>query len=48
MVKSLVELHGGSVTLESAPGQGTRATCHLPINREPLDETALPDAQQVN
>ncbi|MDH5556738.1 MAG: ATP-binding protein [Alphaproteobacteria bacterium] len=48
LVKSLVELHGGSVTLESAPGQGTRATCHLPINREPLDETALPDAQQVN
>ena len=30
LVKSLIELHGGSVTLESAPGKGTRVTCRLP------------------
>ena len=30
LVKSLIELHGGSVELDSAPGQGTRAICRLP------------------
>jgi signal transduction histidine kinase len=31
IVRSLVELHGGHVALESAPGQGTRVTCTLPV-----------------
>ncbi|MGH6947762.1 MAG: ATP-binding protein [Kiloniellales bacterium] len=31
LVKSLIELHGGWVDLESEPGQGTRVTCHLPV-----------------
>jgi signal transduction histidine kinase len=31
IVKSLVELHGGSLALESAPGQGTRAIVRLPL-----------------
>jgi signal transduction histidine kinase len=30
IVKSLVELHGGSVSLESEPGQGTRVIVRLP------------------
>ena len=30
LVKSLVELHGGTVELESAPETGTRITCGLP------------------
>lgn len=30
IVKSLVELHGGQVSLESEPGQGTRVTVRLP------------------
>jgi signal transduction histidine kinase len=31
LVKSLIELHGGWVELDSAPDQGTRVTCHLPV-----------------
>jgi signal transduction histidine kinase len=34
-VRSFVELHGGSVTLESAVGRGTTVTCVFP-----LDQTA--------
>lgn len=30
LVKSLIELHGGWVELDSAPDKGTRVTCHLP------------------
>jgi signal transduction histidine kinase len=30
LVKSLVELHGGWVALESEPGKGATFTCHLP------------------
>ncbi|MES2724896.1 MAG: ATP-binding protein, partial [Pseudomonadota bacterium] len=30
LVKSLVELHGGWVALESEPGAGATFTCHLP------------------
>ncbi len=30
LVKSLIELHGGWVELDSEPGGGTRVTCHLP------------------
>lgn len=31
LVRSFVELHGGWVTLESAPDVGTCVTCHLPV-----------------
>ncbi|MFQ5773740.1 MAG: PAS-domain containing protein [Kiloniellaceae bacterium] len=31
LVKSLIELHGGWVELDSAPSQGTRVTCHIPL-----------------
>jgi len=30
LVKSLVELHGGTVTMQSAAGAGTRVTCRIP------------------
>ncbi len=33
LVKSLIELHGGSVEIESALGCGTRVICRLPIGR---------------
>ncbi len=32
LVKSLVEMHGGWVELESVEGKGTSVTCHIPIN----------------
>jgi signal transduction histidine kinase len=30
LVKSLIELHGGTVEIEAAPGRGTRIFCRLP------------------
>lgn len=43
IVKSLVELHGGTVTLESEPNLGTRVTVRLPANGRPdKADPALP------
>jgi signal transduction histidine kinase len=42
IVKSLAELHGGSVTLDSAPGRGTRVTVLLPLKHEPASEAPQP------
>jgi len=33
LVKSLIELHGGSVSIESRPSAGTSILCHLPASR---------------
>ena len=33
LVKSLIELHGGTVAIDSAPGRGTRIICRLPAPR---------------
>jgi signal transduction histidine kinase len=33
LTKSLVELHGGTLTIESGPGAGTTVTVHLPAHR---------------
>lgn len=41
LVRSFVELHGGWVTLESAPDLGTCVTCHLPV-RATLAQPAAP------
>jgi signal transduction histidine kinase len=38
LVKSFIELHGGTIEIESAPGKGTRISCRLPIS---ATETAL-------
>lgn len=41
LVKALIELHGGWVALESAPGQGAAFTCHVP--EEAMIEAAQPE-----
>ena len=40
IVRSLVELHGANITLESAPGQGTRVRVRFPAQRLLPRETA--------
>jgi signal transduction histidine kinase len=43
IVKSLVELHGGTMSLQSEPGQGTRVTVRFPesgAHAEPASEAA--------
>ncbi|MBC8013870.1 MAG: PAS-domain containing protein [Methyloceanibacter sp.] len=38
IVKSLAEIHGGTVSLDSAPGRGTRVTVLLPLKHKPAGE----------
>jgi signal transduction histidine kinase len=33
LVRSFVELHGGTVTIDSVPGQGTTVTCVFPVEQ---------------
>ena len=33
LVRSFVELHGGTVTIDSAPGQGTTVICVFPVEQ---------------
>ncbi len=40
IVKSLAELHGGTVSLASEPGKGTRVKVLLPLTQEPKGEAA--------
>jgi signal transduction histidine kinase len=46
IVKSLVELHGGSVSLDSEPGRGTRVTVRLPVDGRPAKAPARPALPQ--
>ncbi|RMF02945.1 MAG: sensor histidine kinase, partial [Alphaproteobacteria bacterium] len=45
IVKNLVELHGGSVHLDSAPNEGTRVTVRIPADGPPK-EVQVPDAAE--
>ena len=42
IVKSLAELHGGTVSLDSAPGRGTRVKVLLPLGQEAEGELEQP------
>ncbi|MDX1575043.1 MAG: PAS-domain containing protein [Kiloniellales bacterium] len=42
LVKRLIELHGGKVTLQSKAGEGTHVTCFIPENPPPQD-SVVPD-----
>lgn len=39
-VKTVVERHGGSIDVTSAPRQGSRFTVHLPMTRAGTDDAA--------
>jgi signal transduction histidine kinase len=41
LVKSLIELHGGRVELESAVDKGTKVVCHVPIDPEKVELAAV-------
>lgn len=44
LVKSFVRMHGGWVSLKSAPGEGTTVTCHLPlVSPQSLPNPPLPN-----
>ena len=43
LVKSLIELHGGQVDLQSTPGEGTEVRCHIPLQAKGI---ASPPADQ--
>jgi len=44
LVKSLIELHGGDIHIESTQGQGTTITCTIPLE----DEKAISDPSRKN
>jgi signal transduction histidine kinase len=44
LVKKFIELHGGRVQAESAPGAGTRVVIHLPRHPTPLADRAADSA----
>lgn len=46
ITSQIIDRHGGRVTVESEPGQGTVFTVHLPL-RLPPDESASPDPPAV-
>jgi signal transduction histidine kinase len=48
LVKNLVELHGGTVTIESNPDKGTIVRCHLPIGPAAAPNLAAPQETSVH
>jgi signal transduction histidine kinase len=40
IVRSVIDRHGGALSVESAPGRGTRARVRLPVGAPPAGESA--------
>lgn len=47
LTKSLVEMHGGSLDLQSEPGAGTTVTVRLPAERIVADTASLSTAART-
>jgi len=43
LVRSLIELHGGTIVIESASGQGTKITCRLPVAQPAIPAAGASD-----
>ncbi len=41
LVYSIIQDHAGSITIHSSPGEGTRVTLRLPLERNPEEEESL-------
>jgi cell cycle sensor histidine kinase DivJ len=48
LVRQLAELHGGSMTIESQPGEGTTVTVRLPVLTAPVGETGNVEPLEVH
>lgn len=46
LVKSIVQLHGGDVAIESREGVGTTVTCRLPLGHSGVKPSALAPAEE--
>lgn len=47
IVKAFVELHGGNVLINSAPGEGTSVTCVFPGREVPGEQRPVPGAEKI-
>lgn len=45
LTRELVELHGGTITIQSEQGRGTQACVHLPLGRDHLNDSQIVPAE---
>ena len=48
LVRSLIELHGGRVEMQSKPGVGTKVTCWLPVRAKQPQTPPAPQARPAS